>query len=163
MKQYRGYQVPEGYEEFTTSYIAAGTHQYDDMLERALLSLADVEFDTVVGTGLSGALVVPRLASDLLVEWAVVRKPTDNSHAFSAVEGRIGRKWLFVDDLIDTGTTLLRVHNIIRRECNAVNWETEYVGAWTYTWDKGFIPPGSEHIEPDAVRAVNEEFGEDED
>lgn len=70
--------------------------------------LKDVEHDTIVGTGLSGTMVVPMLAWVTGKQFAIVRKGEPN-HSYIDVEGKIGHKWVFVDDLISTGDTLKRV------------------------------------------------------
>jgi len=69
--------------------------------------------DTLVGTGLSGALVVPGVARILKLNWVVVRKPNEASHASYPFEGTLGRRWLFVDDRVETGATLRRVREAI--------------------------------------------------
>lgn len=85
------------------------------IVRRAKAALADApEFDTVVGTGLSGTLVVPVLGRGLRKRWAIIRKANDGSHAHSRLEGQLGDRWLFVDDFIATGATL-------KRTCDAVN------------------------------------------
>lgn len=71
-------------------------------------SLKDVEHDTLVGTGLSGTIVVPMLAWVTSKQFAIVRKGEPN-HSYIDVEGKIGHKWVFVDDLISMGTTVRRV------------------------------------------------------
>ena len=85
-------------------------------------------FDTLIGTGLSGALVVPALANAMGLRWAIVRKD-DNSHSSSRIEGTIGERWLFVDDFISSGRTLDRTKQIVRRACPA----TAYAGFYLYT------------------------------
>lgn len=115
----------------------------------------NTDFDTLVGTGLSGALVVPTLARNMGKSWAIVRKRNDGSHAQDAgrfdrrplIEGRIGRRWLFVDDQIDSGITLKRVGEAVAsfvkwynsQESNwNVNYEpfsTQYVGYYLYLWN----------------------------
>ena len=91
--------------------------------------------DTLIGTGLSGALVIPRLADIMGKRWAIVRK-NDGSHSNNPVEGQIGHKWMFVDDLISSGNTLLRVKKVIREI--AINWDfpTEYVGTYEYHYKR---------------------------
>src|SRR4051812_16554608 len=68
------------------------------------------KYDTLVGTGLSGSLVIPLLARGLDCDWLIVRKENDGSHSTKPAEGRLGRRWLFVDDFIASGATLRRVH-----------------------------------------------------
>lgn len=99
---------------------------------KAHLDLDGLEFDTVVGTGLSGALVVPRLAEWFDVDFLIIRKPGDGSHSSSEFEGNLGRRWLFVDDFIDTGSTFNNVFCHVSYASEANRWETEFVGAWLY-------------------------------
>lgn len=98
----------------------------------ALDNLQGIEFDTMVGRGLSGALVIPKLADHFGVHWYIVRKPTDSSHSTLLGEGRMGRKWLFVDDLISSGTTLHHTTLAIEELCKRMNWQTEFAGAYLF-------------------------------
>lgn len=67
------------------------------------------DFDTLVGVGVSGAVIVPTLARLLGVHFAIVRKDNDGTHGWHKVEGMVGEKWLFVDDLVSSGGTVRRV------------------------------------------------------
>lgn len=72
-------------------------------------------YDMLVGTGMSGALVVPVLAYALRKRYCIVRKTNDKgkaNHSEYAVEGKIryGDRWLFVDDFVASGETRKRVH-----------------------------------------------------
>lgn len=62
------------------------------------------QFDAVVFRGISGALVGPSIADRLEKDICVVRK-RENSHSCYMVEGRIGRPFLIVDDVMMTGET----------------------------------------------------------
>lgn len=95
--------------------------------ERAREYIGNVQFDTMIGTGVSGAVIVPTLARLFKVEWAVVRKDNDGSHGWNTVEGRVGESWLFVDDLISTGTTMRRVRKAMDHDHHS-----EFVGAYLY-------------------------------
>ena len=83
-------------------------------------------FDTIVGTGLSGSLVVPHLGRAFGLHWAIVRK-NDGSHSSSQIEGNIGQRWIFVDDFIYSGKTLNRVQSVVTVYCTA-----RYVGTYEY-------------------------------
>lgn len=93
-------------------------------------ALEGIEYDTLVGTGLSGALVIPGLARELGKLWAIVRKPTDQSHSDKVIEGEVGAYWLFVDDFTDTGATRRRVEAAIEK---ASNRESPFVKGSYYT------------------------------
>jgi hypoxanthine phosphoribosyltransferase len=67
----------------------------------------------VVGTGLSGALVVPYLGRALSKYWLIVRKNGDSSHSNFWAEGELGARWLFVDDQVETGKTRQHVREVI--------------------------------------------------
>lgn len=72
------------------------------------------DFDTLVGTGVSGAVIVPTLARLLGVDFAIVRKENDGSHGWHKIEGVMGERWLFVDDLVSSGATVRRVQQLIQ-------------------------------------------------
>jgi adenine/guanine phosphoribosyltransferase-like PRPP-binding protein len=125
-------------------------YAYDEVLERAK-ALRAPKFDTFVGTGLSGAVIVPRLAEDLGLNWLVVRKDNDGSHSDLPVEGTLGRRWLFVDDFVSTGATFKRVHSVIeavtahRQRYNIETheyendpWDTRLVGIWEYQYGRRY-------------------------
>lgn len=82
----------------------------------------------MVGTGLSGALVIPDLARRLGKLFAIVRKETERTHSSRPIEGDIGERWLFVDDLIATGMTYCRVRHTVHKYAVGTN----LVGAFLY-------------------------------
>lgn len=94
--------------------------------------LADVDYDTIVGTGLSGAIIVPMLAQRLRKHALIVRKPRDGSHSAQSVEGKLGKRWLFVDDFVSTGATSRRVHDAIHDTAFENAHDTEFVGTFSY-------------------------------
>jgi adenine/guanine phosphoribosyltransferase-like PRPP-binding protein len=113
----------------------AFSESLDPMAERLRDILADAAngpgtVDTFVGTGLSGALVVPTLARALGRHWAIVRKQ-DGSHSSRTVEGAIGERWLFIDDFIEGGATLRRVREAVTLYAPG----TEWVGSFEYEKD----------------------------
>lgn len=81
--------------------------RFKETLERNHVDLDS--FDTLVGTGMSGALIVPTLARALRKHWLVVRKPDDGTHDYHGAVGQIGERWIFVDDFLSTGKTFQRV------------------------------------------------------
>jgi adenine/guanine phosphoribosyltransferase-like PRPP-binding protein len=76
-------------------------------------SLKLTEFDTIVVTGISGIAFGSILSFLLKKQLVIVRKGGERAHSSRKVESNItGKnigKWVFVDDLIDTGKTLKRV------------------------------------------------------
>ncbi|WP_280311197.1 phosphoribosyltransferase [Nocardia abscessus] len=91
-----------------------------------------LRFDTLVGTGLSGALVLPALAREFDVGFVVVRTPGHHRHTSCRAEGFLGSQWLFVDDFIDTGATFRRVHGDINALARRVRRPTTFAGAFLY-------------------------------
>lgn len=94
------------------------------------------DFDTLIGVGVSGAVIVPTLARLLGVDFAIVRKENDGSHGWHEVEGVVGGRWLFVDDLVSTGATVRRVVRLMQKGFP----ESTPVGAYLYH-SKEFNPP----------------------
>lgn len=134
-----GVEVPtrSGVMEFKSSYMSrAHSPKVVSKVFRRMWQHNDVvpEFDTIVGTGLSGSLVLPSLARAFTrhfgrkISYLLVRKDNDGSHSFRELEGSIGTRWLFVDDLVETGSTLRRC---IRKVASSVP-DAELVGVFLY-------------------------------
>jgi len=127
-----------------SSYFSMAFDDPEKILAPARKALATVTFDTVVGTGLSGALVVPIFAREFGTNFAVVRKPGESNHDIGSIVGRVGDRWLFVDDFIASGATLRRVKAVMA-DLRQGTWgdpagiDSEYVGAWLYQ-DAEFKP-----------------------
>lgn len=115
------------------------TEPFENIVSDAREALANVEYDTMIGRGLSGALVIPRLAEALGKEWMIVRKPGDSSHSTRPAEGVLGRRWLFVDDFISSGETYREVCKAVRKV--AEDFETEHVGLWCYEYEYDSYEP----------------------
>jgi orotate phosphoribosyltransferase len=101
----------------TTHWLSHAWASEEDILFRFMEVSEDLgipqDFDTLVGTGISGAVIVPTLARLLGVDWAIVRKEDDGTHGWYMIEGVVGAKWLFVDDLVSSGSTVRRVVRIM--------------------------------------------------
>lgn len=69
----------------------------------------------------------------------VVRKNerSHSDHQSLNVEGRLGHRWIFVDDFIGGGTTRSRVIHQVTVVARSHRYDTEYVGSYLYsgTWD----------------------------
>lgn len=73
---------------------------------------AGFSFNAVAFCGMSGALIAPAIAEAFGVEMIMVRK-RDRSHSAYEVEGAMGSgRYIIVDDLISTGST---IEHIIER------------------------------------------------
>ncbi|WP_100460560.1 phosphoribosyltransferase [Mycobacteroides abscessus] len=115
------------------SYYLHAAHDFDSLMQFADEELAGVDFDTLVGTGLSGTIVAPMLARHLGKHFLIVRKDNDGSHSDIPAEGTLGQRWVFVDDFIDTGMTLGRVWNKIQTLCEERLFISEFVGVAQYS------------------------------
>jgi hypothetical protein len=103
------------------------------MAEQAGYICRGVHFDTMVGTGMSGALVVPVLARELGKHWMILRKPGDaHKHHSAPGEGSLGNHWLFVDDGIMTGETVQRVRREVGQIARSRGHMTRFAGAYCY-------------------------------
>jgi len=124
-----------------TDYLDDAFRDPDYIADKARRTLIHVDYDTMVGIGLSGSLVVPILARALGKYWCIVRKE-DGSHTHNRVEGQIGQRCLFVDDCIDSGRSRERVKSVIEEVCSQYGqWDTfgerttfptVWVGTYTY-------------------------------
>ena len=120
--------------QFRTGYFdGALTGGLGDIIERAKADLADVEFDTLVGTGFSGGVVIPSLALALGKHFVLIRKETDDSHhGQGRLLGTLGDRWIFVDDFISSGATRRRVAEKIGLACALEEVSTTWVGQYMY-------------------------------
>lgn len=87
--------------------------------EELRLSAAEkgVEFDTIVGRGSSGMLIVPVVARILGKKWFIVRKDEEvqSSHDSSCKwMGDLGKRWVFLDDFCSSGQTFRKVRDGVK-------------------------------------------------
>jgi orotate phosphoribosyltransferase-like protein len=129
----------------TASYLRPIWDRCDELIATAKSKTDDVLFDTLIGTGVSGSIIVPLLAKELGCFWAIVRKPNDGSHSGCDIEGDLGERWIFVDDLVNTGATVERTRSQIAGWTERFNWETEYGGAYLY-YREIYYPPQHDFI-----------------
>lgn len=125
------------------SYLTDAINNPAVIVAAARKHLRGIPYDTLIGTGLSGALVLPMLARALRRKFAVVRKQ-DNTHSDQSIEGCIGERWVFVDDLVASGATLQRVQSEVRQVTATRGHVTTYVGAFLYCRPR-FCFPGNEN------------------
>ncbi len=104
-----------------------------EVIETAQKRLADVDFDTLVGTGFSGGIVIPTLALAMGKNFVLIRKETDDSHhGKGQLLGRLGERWIFVDDFVSSGCTRKRVIEKIESAAHEAGQPTEFVGQYMY-------------------------------
>lgn len=120
--------------QFRTGYFdGALTGGLGDIIEQAKERLADVDFDTIVGTGFSGGVVIPALALAMGKKFILIRKETDDSHhGQGRLIGELGDRWIFVDDFVSSGRTRRRVAEKIGAACVIEDVETTWVGQYMY-------------------------------
>lgn len=117
------------------SYLGDVVSNPAGLLLKASEVLSNVDYDTIVATGLSGALFAPTLAHTFRKKLLLIRKP-ESTHSSRPVEGELGKRWLFVDDLIASGSTLRTVHSKVVALGTSTwapsGFQTEFVGAFLY-------------------------------
>lgn len=119
--------------QFRTYYMDHALFNLSDVIETAQIRLADVEFDTLVGTGFSGGIVIPSLALAMDKKFILIRKETDDSHhGKGRVCGALGRRWIFVDDFVSSGATRKRVIRKVDEAANEAAAVTQLVGQYMY-------------------------------
>lgn len=132
------------------SYSHAAFGEPETLILQARKELAEVDYDSMVGTGLSGALIIPILARALNKPFAIIRKANESCHAYGMFEGTIGDRWLFVDDFIATGKTLETVKGAVRlatiqyvydEEGNKTGckYPSKFVGAYCYDTEFKYV------------------------
>jgi len=117
--------------DLRTTYMR-GVHDPEHLMALAQKHIKGVDYDTLVGTGLSGTIAVTELARRLGKKYLIVRKPGDGTHSSLPVEGKLGKRWIFVDDLISTGTTATRVSETIEKVTARRGFKTRCVGVFLY-------------------------------
>lgn len=109
-----------------SSYLTRVFDERAPLIDQIVSNIDKIDFDTLVGTGLSGALVVPEVALRMNKHWAIVRKENDSEHAEHLIEGTVGELWFFLDDLISSGKTL----KFVKEKMGEL--DTEFVGYYMY-------------------------------
>lgn len=102
----------------------------------------ELEFDTVVGSGFSGGMLLPILAYRLGLKYALVRKEgwRADSHADRELEGELGDRWLFVDDLVASGATFARCATAVVSLCSTGRHPITFAGGCTYHYQEVWTP-----------------------
>ena len=73
------------------------------------------DFDGIVISGYSMALIGPIVAFKLKKNVCVVSKENDARNSYQKVEGLHSQRWLMIDDLVSSGRTLSRVADGVKR------------------------------------------------
>ena len=122
------------------SYLVNALFDHKKNQAKAVKKLKSVEFDTIVVTGVSGLTFGIPLAQKMKKHIAIVRKDKDGTHSHKSIEATVKRdnfgRWLFVDDLIDSGKTEKRVKAKIKEHTDS---NGTYVGSYLFD-DHRFNP-----------------------
>lgn len=125
--------------KFKTWYMDNALFDLPEVIEDAKDGLAGVEFDTIVGTGFSGGIVIPSLALAMGKKFVLIRKETDDSHhGKGKLVGQLGTRWIFVDDFISSGKTRKRVISKVGEAADEACVVTEMAGQYLYSGRRFF-------------------------
>lgn len=95
------------------------------------LALKDVDFEAIAYRGNSGALVAPAVAARMGKRLIMSRKPGENSHSSSHIEGpKWALRYVIVDDFVSTGRT---INTIVDDVAGGLNVGSVCVGLVEYT------------------------------
>lgn len=133
------------YMQTITSYLIDVMLKPSTVIDQAreVLHTNKVQADTLVGRGLSGTIAVTVLGPALGMHWAVARK-REHTHSQFVLEGRLGSRWLFVDDLICSGSTLRDTIRIVEQACIRAEYPViTFVGALLYNNQVSYRPASS--------------------
>jgi orotate phosphoribosyltransferase len=128
---------------FNTWYFDDAVYDLKKVIEEAREALADVDFDTLVGTGFSGAVIIPSLALAMDKKFLLIRKETDDSHhGKGRLVGELGERWIFVDDFVSSGKTRKRVIEKIDEAAGEYGiYPPDPVGQYLYMRRRAYEPP----------------------
>ena len=119
--------------QFRTYYMDSALFNLPEVIETAQDRLKGVDFDTMVGTGFSGGVVIPALALAMGKKFVLIRKETDDSHhGKGQLLGQLGARWIFVDDFVSSGRTRKRVIEKVRNAAEEHSVVTEFAGQYMY-------------------------------
>ena len=78
--------------------------------------LRDYDYDSIVCCGTSGIIVAPQVCEILNKEIVIVRKDHEKRYSPFVIEGILGNRFVFLDDLVCSGGTLRHVIKNIKEE-----------------------------------------------
>lgn len=119
--------------KFHTGYMDDALFDLPGVIKGAKKDLGGVDFDTMVGTGFSGGIVIPALALAMDKNFVLIRKEGDDSHHGNGrLLGQLGKRWIFVDDFVSSGRTRTRVIGKIGDAVIDLGMATTMVGQYMY-------------------------------
>ncbi len=106
-----------------------------EAIHEAVVSLLEVEFDTIAFCGMSGALFGPVLAHRMDKKMILVRKADDKRHSSYDEEGyKNAERVLIVDDVCSSGATVKHIIEGVKKHCGK---QVKFVGAYFYGEGRG--------------------------
>lgn len=119
--------------KFNTYYMDHALFDLPEVIKDAVKRLAGVDFDTMVGTGFSGGVVIPALSLAMGKKFVLIRKESDDSHhGRGRLLGELGERWIFVDDFVSSGKTRQRVIEKVQGAAKEAEQPTTMVGQYMY-------------------------------
>ena len=92
----------------------------------------DDQFDSIACCGVSGLMVVPQIAELLNKNIVIVRKPDEKRYSNFFIEGVSPFRYVIVDDLVCSGSTIKHIKNTIYEDCP----KAQCVGVYCYMPDE---------------------------
>ena len=80
------------------------------------------EFDSIVVSGYSMALIGSIVAHELKKNIVLVRKDGDNAHSDYVTEGLLKQRCVFIDDLVATAATFQYVYTQLKKSKRNYSW-----------------------------------------
>lgn len=135
------------------SYSSGGLAPTGQLVSAMRSGMKGIRYDTMVGTGISGALVVPAVGRAMRKRWALIRKHGVSSHAEDVhYEGVIGDAFIIVDDWVSTGATVGNILGSLMEACGSRR--PVFMGVWQYNPER-FMTPSSLLLAPHVRRYEN--------
>lgn len=100
----------------------------NNVIDSACAFLRGFSFDTVVVCGISGLLVGPQVSEKLDKNITIVRKKNEKRYSPFVIEGAHPSRYVVLDDLVCSGSTLKHILRNIKEEYPA----SECVGVYMY-------------------------------
>lgn len=88
----------------------------------------NASFDSIACCGVSGLMVVPQIAELLNKHIVVIRKPDEKCYSDFPMEGVTPFRYVIVDDLVCSGSTIKHIKNTIYEDCP----KAQCIGAYFY-------------------------------